>query len=94
MLGSPTFKLRVSRTSGAIKSGVPTTSGGKGIIINAAKGSTKVVFAYPSSWTTKTPNFEIFTMAWGSTSGFVESTAQVADYRGGENGLAEYKIYT
>ena len=33
-------------------------------------------------------------MAWGSTSGFVESTAQVADYRGGENGLAEYKIYT
>ena len=73
---------------------VPTTSGGKGIIINATKGSTKVVFAYPSSWTTKTPNFEIFTMAWGSTSGFVESTAQVADYRGGENGLAEYKIYT
>lgn len=73
---------------------VPTTSGGKGIIINAAKGSTKVVFAYPSSWTSKTPKFEIFTMAWGATEGFVESTVQVADYRGGENGLKEYKVYT
>ena len=73
---------------------VPTISGGKGIVFNAAKGSTKVVFAYPSSWTTKTPKFEIFTMAWGATEGFVESTVQVADYRGGENGLKEYKVFT
>ena len=73
---------------------VPTTAGGKGIVFNAAKGSTKVVFAYPSSWTTKTPKFEIFTMAWGATEGFVESTVEVADYRGGENGLKEYKVYT
>ena len=72
----------------------PTTSGGKGIVFNAAKGSTKVVFAYPSSWTTKTPKFEIFTMAWGATEGFVESTVNVADYRGGENGLKEYKVFT
>lgn len=73
---------------------VPTTSGGKGIVFNAAKGSTKVVFAYPSSWTPKTPKFEIFTMAWGATEGFVESTVNVADYRGGENGLKEYKVFT
>ena len=73
---------------------VPTTAGGKGIVFNAAKGSTKVVFAYPSSWTPKTPKFEIFTMAWGATEGFVESTVQVADYRGGENGLKEYKVFT
>ena len=73
---------------------VPTTSGGKGIVFNAAKGSTKVVFAYPSSWTTKTPKFEIFTMAWGGTEGFEKSTVNVADARGGENGLKEYTVYT
>jgi hypothetical protein len=73
---------------------VPTTSGGKGIVFNAAKGSTKVVFAYPSSWTSKTPKFEIFTMAWGATEGFEKSTVNVADARGGENGLKEYTVYT
>lgn len=73
---------------------VPTTSGGKGIIINAAKGSTKVVFAYPTSWTSKTPKFEIFTMAWGATTGFEKSTVNVADARGGENGMKEYTVYT
>lgn len=73
---------------------VPTTSGGKGIVFKAAKGATKVIFAYPTSWTTKTPKFEIFTMAWGATEGFEKSTVQVADYRGGENGLKEYTVYT
>lgn len=73
---------------------VPTTSGGTGIKFSAAKGATKVIFAYPSSWTTKTPKFEIFTMAWGGTEGFEKSTVNVADYRGGENGLKEYTVYT
>lgn len=73
---------------------VPTKSGGQGIVFKAVKGDTKVVFAYPASWTTKTPKFEIFTMAWGATEGFVESTVQVADYRGGENGLKDYKVFT
>jgi hypothetical protein len=72
---------------------VPTTSGGKGIVFNAAKGSTKVVFAYPSSWTSKTPKFEIFTMAWGTTEGFVESTVSVADATG-TGGYKDYKVYT
>ena len=73
---------------------VPTTSGGKGFVFSAVKGDTKVIFAYPSSWTTKTPKFEIFTMAWGATEGFEKSTVEVADYRGGENGLKEYTVYT
>ena len=73
---------------------VPTTSGGKGFVFSAVKGATKVIFAYPTSWTTKTPKFEIFTMAWGATEGFEKSTVQVADYRGGENGLKEYTVYT
>lgn len=72
---------------------VPTTSGGKGIVFNAAKGSTKVVFAYPSSWTSKAPKFEIFTMAWGATEGFVESTVSVADATG-TGGYKDYKVYT
>lgn len=71
----------------------PTTSGGTGIKFNAAKGSTKVIFAYPASWTTKTPKFEIFTMAWGATEGFEKSTVQVAD-ASGTNGLKEYNVYT
>lgn len=73
---------------------VPTTSGGTGIVFSAAKGSTKVIFAYPSSWTSKTPKFEIFTMAWGATEGFVKSTVNVADARGGAEGLKEYTVYT
>lgn len=73
---------------------VPTTSGGTGIVFSAKKDDTKLIFAYPSSWTTKTPKFEIFTMAWGATEGFVKSTVNVADSRGGENGLKEYTVYT
>ena len=73
---------------------VPTTSGGKGFVFSGKKGATKVIFAYPSSWTTKTPKFEIFTMAWGATEGFEKTTVSVADYRGGTNGLKEYTVYT
>lgn len=72
---------------------VPTTSGGKGIVFNAAKGSTKVVFAYPASWTSKTPKFEIFTMAWGATEGFEKSTVSVADATG-TGGYKDYNVYT
>lgn len=72
---------------------VPTTSGGKGITFNAAKGSTKVIFAYPASWTSKTPKFEIFTMAWGATEGFEKSTVSVADATG-TGGYKDYNVYT
>lgn len=72
---------------------VPTTAGGKGFVFNAAKNSTKVIFAYPASWTSKTPKFEIFTMAWGATEGFVKSTVSVADATG-TGGYKDYTVYT
>ena len=62
----------------------------------ALVGDTKLIFAYPKSLTTKTPKFEYFTMSWEGFSGFEAATAtvQVADKRGGENGLKEYVVYT
>jgi hypothetical protein len=58
-------------------------------------GDNKLIFAYPSSLSTVEPKFEYFTMAWESVGGFeAAGTVQVADARGGDNGLAEYKIYT
>lgn len=66
-----------------------------GMEFKANVGDTKVVFAYPSSLTTKTPKFEYFTMAWESVGGFTKlGTVEVADARGGENGLKEYTVYT
>ena len=65
----------------------------------AVAGDTKVVFAYPKVLTTKTPKFEIFTMAWGETSGFVSSEVQVADARGTNedgtlNNAMTYTVWT
>ena len=58
-------------------------------------GDTKLVFAYPSSLSTKDPKFEYFTMAWESVGGFTKlGTVQVADVRGGTNGLKDYTVYT
>lgn len=63
----------------------------------AAQGSDKVVFAYPAT-ITGTPKFEIYTMAWGATEGFVEQSVNVADARGTNedgtlNGATSYKVY-
>lgn len=62
----------------------------------AVAGDDKVVFCYPKAMTTKTPTFEIFTMAWGETSGFVSSEISVADARGtNEDGsLNNAMVYT
>ena len=58
-------------------------------------GDTKLIFAYPSSLTTAEPKFEYFTMAWESVGGFIKAdNVQVADVRGGTNGLKEYTVYT
>ena len=58
-------------------------------------GDTKLVFAYPASLTSSEPKFEYFTMAWESVGGFTKLGAiQVADARGGENGLKDYTVYT
>lgn len=64
-----------SATASAVGSGSPFQ-------FSAVAGDTKVVFAYPKALTTKTPKFEIFTMAWGATEGFVSSEVSVADARG------------
>lgn len=65
----------------------------------AVAGDTKVVFAYPKALTIKTPKFEIFTMAWGETSGFVSSEVEVADARGTNedgtlNNAMTYTVWT
>ena len=59
-------------------------------------GDTMLIFAYPKTLSAKTPTFEYFTMSWEGFSGFeaAASTVQVADKRGGENGLKEYVVYT
>lgn len=75
--------------------GSSTKSSTSGMEFKANVGDTKVVFAYPSNLTTKTPKFEYFTMAWESVGGFTKlGTVEVADARGGENGLKEYTVYT
>ena len=58
-------------------------------------GDTKLIFAYPSTLSSAEPKFEYFTMAWESVGGFaLAGTVQVADARGEDNGLTEYKVYT
>lgn len=59
-------------------------------------GDTMLIFAYPTSLSSSAPKFEYFTMSWEGFSGFeaAASTVNVADKRGGENGLKEYKVYT
>lgn len=59
-------------------------------------GDTKLILAYPESLTSNVPSFEYFTMAWESVGGFVklENPVQVADARGGSEGLVNYTVYT
>lgn len=58
-------------------------------------GDTKLYFAYPSTLSTKEPTFEYFTMSWEGFAGFTKrsTTVNVADVRGGENGLKAYTVY-
>lgn len=66
---------------------------GNALEFSATKGSTKVFFAYPASWT-GTPYFEMFGLAWAENVNFVKkSNVQVADARGGNNGLIYYNLY-
>ena len=63
---------------------------------SAKVGDTKLIFAYPSTLSSKEPTFEYKTMNWESFSGFTKqtTTVNVADVRGGENGLKAYTVYT
>jgi hypothetical protein len=66
---------------------------GEALQFSAAKGSTKVFFAYPSTWS-GTPYFEMFGLAWAENVNFIQkNNVQVADARGGSNGLSYYKLY-
>lgn len=63
----------------------------------AAKGATKIFFAYPST-RSGTPYFEMFGLAWAENGNFVQqSNIQVADARGTVlnvlQGPADYKLY-
>lgn len=68
------------------------------LTFSAAAGTTKVFFAYPSTWS-GTPYFEMFGLAWAQNSNFVaKDNIQVADYRGTNedgtlNGATAYKLY-
>ena len=81
-----------SATASAVASSAPFE-------FKAVAGDTKIIFAYPKALTTKTPKFEIFTMAWGETSGFVSSEVSVADARGTNedgtlNNAMTYTVWT
>lgn len=81
-----------SATASAVASSAPFE-------FKAVAGDTKVIFAYPKAMTTKAPKFEIFTMAWGETSGFVSSEVEVADARGTNedgtlNNAMTYTVWT
>ena len=62
--------------------------------INVAVGQQYIVFAYPA--TLRDVNNVTYVEAndTGMASSFTKSTINVADARGGENGLASYKVYT
>jgi hypothetical protein len=65
--------------------------------LNAAAGTTKVFFTYPSTWT-GTPYFEMFGLAWAENTDIVaKSNIQVADARGTVDGVLQgamdYKLY-
>ena len=64
-------------------------------------GATKIIVAFPKSYTSAVPKFEYFTMSWEEFAGFtaMETTVPVADYRGTNedgtlNGAMEYTVYT
>ena len=89
---SAVIRAMVGATASAVGSSAPFE-------FKAAAGDTKVIFAYPKALTTKTPKFEIFTMAWGETSGFVSSEVEVADARGTNedgtlNNAMTYTVWT
>jgi hypothetical protein len=92
VVDSAVIRSMVGTTASVVGSSAPFE-------FKAVAGDTKVVFAYPKALTTKTPKFEIFTMAWGETSGFVSSEIEVADARGTNedgslNNAMTYTVWT
>lgn len=96
-----TLDSAVIRAMSAKKSSMSSMdSESEALEFTAAKGATKVFFAYPSTWSvgTKKPYFEMFGLAWGENTDIVaKDDVQVADYRGTIDGVLQgavaYKLY-
>lgn len=62
----------------------------------APAGSTKVIIAFPSTFTSNKPTVKMYTLSWEDYSEFFKEVSggiQVADARGGNNGLMNYTVY-
>jgi hypothetical protein len=64
------------------------------ITINVAVGQQYIAFAYPASLRDVNNVTYVEANDSGMASSFTKSTINVADARGGENGLMSYKVYT
>lgn len=62
--------------------------------INVAVGQQYIVFAYPASLRDVNNVTYVEANDSGMASSFAKSTIDVADARGGENGMVSYKVYT
>lgn len=71
---------------------VPTSYSETTGTFTAALGDTKVVFAYPASWTTKTPKFQMFGLSWGDFTGFEAIDNVNVEGANGSTSVA-YKVY-
>lgn len=62
--------------------------------INIAEGQQYVIFAYPASLRDVNQVMYVETNDTGMAGNFTKTTIDVADARGGENGLKSYKVYS
>ena len=67
---------------------------GNTLTINVAAGQQYIVFAYPASLRVVTEVTYVEANDPGMKDSFTQTTINVADARGGENGLMSYKVYT
>ena len=92
-----TVDSAVIRGFSAKKNSKPTTESAA-LEFTAAGGTTKVICAFPNSWT-GTPYFEMFGLAWAENTNFkAKANVNVADARGTNedgtlNGAMAYKVY-
>lgn len=87
----PTITSSVVRGLGSNKL-APTN--GTSFNVNVAVGQQYIVIAYPSTLRDVNNITYVEANDSGMASNFTKSTVQVADARGGENGLMSYKVYT
>lgn len=84
-------------TSDAVRSLVNTKLGptqGHSFNINVAVGQQHIMFAYPASLRDVNNVTYVEANDGGMAANFTKHTINVADARGGENGMVSYKVYT